>query len=139
MVVDDHADTLDLVATSLSLAGFSVIAVDSAVVALEFGLDDIDAVVTDLAMPGMDGFQFVRRLREVRATSRIPVIAVTGQHIDFAAMTRDRLDCCRVFVKPCDLDQLAETLHALIAECSCECECRASRSTSRASFAVKPA
>ena len=37
-----------------------------------------DLVVTDLAVPGMDGFEFCRALQESSATRHIPILAITG-------------------------------------------------------------
>jgi CheY-like chemotaxis protein len=63
LVVDDNADSLEMVAAFLSMAGFRITAVNSAIDALTLDFDDIFAVVTDLAMPHIDGFEFVRLLR----------------------------------------------------------------------------
>jgi two-component system, chemotaxis family, sensor kinase CheA len=114
LLVDDNRDTLDMLATFLSMAGFRVTAIESAAEALKLDFDDIFAVVTDLAMPGMDGFEFVHRLRGMRATARVPVIAVTGQAVGPRGITKRELDCCRLFIKPCDLDELTKTLEGLL-------------------------
>lgn len=37
-----------------------------------------DAVISDIAMPGMDGFEFLRRLRQLPGRGDIPVLALTG-------------------------------------------------------------
>jgi CheY-like chemotaxis protein len=113
LLVDDNRDTLDMVAAFLSMEGFRVTAVDSAIDALTIDFDNIFVVVTDLAMPHMDGFEFVRVLRGMHANQRIPVVAVTGQAVESAAELQDELGCCRVFLKPCDLSELAETLDRL--------------------------
>jgi len=39
---------------------------------------DFDVVLSDISMPGMDGFEFVRRLRQTAKQRDVPVIALTG-------------------------------------------------------------
>ncbi|MGE5358034.1 MAG: response regulator [Bacteroidales bacterium] len=113
--MDDNRDSLEMLAAFLSMAGFCVTAVDSAIDAVTLNFDNIFAVVTDLSMPGMDGFEFVRWLHQMHAHRRISIIAVTGQTVASTAALQRELGCCRVFVKPCDLDELAKTLDGLLA------------------------
>jgi CheY-like chemotaxis protein len=118
LVVDDHPDTLRLFETCLSLAGFDVISAANAVDALRLARG-MDAIATDLAMPGIDGLEFIRRMRADR-TPPIPIVAVTGQPIAPSVVAAD-LGCCRLVSKPCDLGALAETLHLLVGTCPHDC------------------
>jgi len=59
--------------------GALVTTAGGAVEALEIaGQKDFDAVLSDISMPGMDGFEFVRRLRELNRNNDVPVLAITG-------------------------------------------------------------
>jgi two-component system CheB/CheR fusion protein len=40
--------------------------------------NEFDAVISDISMPGMDGFEFLRRVRQLPNCSNIPVLALTG-------------------------------------------------------------
>ena len=76
-----------------------------------------DAILTDLHIPGIDGYELTRRLKSDPRTRAIPVLAVTG----YAPFTQDpsrahRAGCDAVLPKPCDPDALASTLRGLIAQ-----------------------
>ena len=120
LVVDDHPDTLGLFEAFLTLDGFQVVTAANAVDGLRHASESVDAVVTDLAMPGMDGTEFVRCLR-ARGSRSIPILAVTGQAIDHVPLTREQIDCCRVLQKPVDVRHLADTLRFLIDNCAHDC------------------
>jgi CheY-like chemotaxis protein len=121
LVVDDHPDTLRLFETYLSLSGFEVTSATSATEALRLAADGVDVIATDLAMPGVDGLEFIRRVRADAAQPAVPIVAVTGQAIDQATVSPADIGCCRVVLKPCDLDELAETLHRLVGTCVHDC------------------
>ena len=39
---------------------------------------EFDVILSDISMPGMDGFEFLRRLRQISGRQHVPVIAITG-------------------------------------------------------------
>lgn len=79
MVVEDNAEISGLVAGSLS-PDFDVVAACNGNEALERIVADMpDLVVTDLVMPGMDGMELCRRLRNNIATAMLPIIVLTGK------------------------------------------------------------
>jgi len=115
LVVDDDRDTLALYTTALKLSGYDVLVAENGHQALRLvDREAPDAVVTDLAMPGMDGVAFCRHLRANPASHEVPVVAVSGQ--TSASLTSDarRAGCDEVLSKPCLPDQLVETLGRLI-------------------------
>jgi PAS domain S-box-containing protein len=81
MVVDDEPDTLDLLQTSLSCFGATVVGASDVSEAIgKLSSFSPDLVVSDIAMPDQDGFDFMRWLKqtpEVRS-GRLPVIALTA-------------------------------------------------------------
>jgi signal transduction histidine kinase/CheY-like chemotaxis protein len=81
LVVDDSADAREIVASMLAAGGAHVTAVESADAALR-ALDqhEPDVVLSDLAMPGVSGFDLITRIRSRDAASggRIPAIALTA-------------------------------------------------------------
>ena len=81
LVVDDDPDTTDLFATALSACGADVVTTLGAREALSIlNARPPDVVVTDIAMPGADGYWLVgeiRRLADVRVRA-LPVVAVTA-------------------------------------------------------------
>ena len=80
LTVDDQQDTRELMALALGRYGAEVRASESASNALEMIKDwKPHVVVSDIGLPEMDGYDFMRRLREIEGDGeRIPAIAVTG-------------------------------------------------------------
>lgn len=76
LVVDDDDDARLVLATMLRQAGAEVVTAGSVAQAFSaFAADRFDAVVSDIAMPGEDGYVLVERLRK---TSTVPAIAVSA-------------------------------------------------------------
>ncbi|RPJ69558.1 MAG: response regulator [Acidobacteria bacterium] len=115
LVVDDDRDTLALYTTALKLSGFDVLAAENGLQALRLvDREAPDAVVTDLAMPGMDGVAFCRHLRASPVAHQVPVVAVSGQASPSLTSDARCAGCDEVLSKPCLPDQLVETLDRLI-------------------------
>jgi PAS domain S-box-containing protein len=77
VVVDDQADARDLVATLLEQHGAVVLPCDGAASAVQaLAGDGVTLLIADLAMPDVDGFTLIRRLRE--KGSRVPALAVSA-------------------------------------------------------------
>ena len=80
LVVDDEADAVELVRRVLEGQGASVTAAASAEEALALlGASVPDVIISDIGMPGMDGYQFMRRMRAAEPKNqRIPALALTA-------------------------------------------------------------
>jgi two-component system cell cycle response regulator DivK len=79
LIVEDDRSTRLLYREYLEHDGFRTIDAHNGHQALEKARDLCpNAVLTDLAVPGMDGFEFCRALQESPATRAIPILAVTG-------------------------------------------------------------
>jgi len=116
LVVDDSELILKLVIDVLSRAGFEVITAESAESALRLLASDLpDLIVSDVTMPGMDGYELCRRLKSDSRTASIPIIMLTSagdinaKVRGFEAGTDDYL------VKPFDPTELDLRIRALLA------------------------
>ncbi len=79
LVVDDSPATLGMLNDTLDEAGFTVLVAQSAAAALQLvGHVTPDVVLMDAVMPGMDGFEACRRLKQLKALASVPVIFMTG-------------------------------------------------------------
>jgi PAS domain S-box-containing protein len=80
LVVDDEADARELVGRILENQGARVTAAASAEEALRIlELARPDVLVSDVGMPGMDGYQLIRKIREIEAKGqRLPALALTA-------------------------------------------------------------
>lgn len=78
LLVDDDAEVRDVCAQVLSDEGYTVHAASDGVSGIA-QLDRMpDVIVLDLVMPRMDGWEFLRRLREVAGHERTPVLLLTA-------------------------------------------------------------
>jgi len=118
LLVEDDQDGRMLFAEWLRQAGFRVAQAHNGLQALERAIDLLpDAILTDLNIPGIDGYELTRRLKHDSRTERIPVLAITG----YAPFARDpgraeRAGCDAVLPKPCQPEDLERTLRELIAQ-----------------------
>jgi DNA-binding response OmpR family regulator len=80
LLVDDDAMNRDALSRRLVSKGYDVLTAESGPHALDLvGSHRIDAVLLDVMMPGMSGIETLRRLRESRSVSELPVIMVTAK------------------------------------------------------------
>jgi len=79
LVVDDAPDVTEMIALMMSYAGYQVSTAFSAAEALDAARTRrFDAVISDIGMPGMSGYQLAEALRALPAYRSTPLIAVTG-------------------------------------------------------------
>jgi len=79
LVVDDNASNRDLLSRRLVREGYRVSAVEGGASALALtAADNFDLVLLDLMMPGMSGFEVLRRLKAEESTRHIPVIMISA-------------------------------------------------------------
>lgn len=80
LLVEDQPLNRELVADLLRAAGYTVVESVSAEEGIEVARrEPPDLVLLDIRLPGMDGFEAIRRLREDPRTAGIPVVALTAQ------------------------------------------------------------
>ena len=79
LVVEDNAKNLKLVKDVLQYAGYEVVVAETGERALELVAEMTpDLVLMDLQLPGIDGTETMRRLRQLPKTKHVPVVAVTA-------------------------------------------------------------
>jgi CheY-like chemotaxis protein len=114
LVVDDQADSREMLAMLLEQHGATVVQRDSAESALAFlGDAPVDVMIADIAMPGIDGYELLQRLRA--RGNRTPAIALTA----FARADDQRraLECGydHYLAKPVDAASLVRTVRCVMA------------------------
>ena len=118
LLVEDDREGRLVYAEWLHQSGFHVEQAHNGLQALERAFDLLpDAILTELNIPGIDGYELTRRLKMDARTQHIPILAVTG----YAPFTNDpsradRAGCDAILPKPCLPEDLEATLIALIAE-----------------------
>jgi CheY-like chemotaxis protein len=117
LVVDDDDDTRDLVTRVLEKRGAEVASAASAAEAwTAFEAAPPDALLVDIAMPGEDGYSFMRRVRACAPEKggRTPAAALTAR-----VVVEDRLESLRVgfqshMAKPVHPEELVEVIAGLV-------------------------
>lgn len=122
MVVDDMESMRDIVADLLEAVGVGqVMVAESGEAALAqlaevVGHGRVDLIISDIEMPGMDGFEFVRRVRygAVPAFKDVPILILTGRSTD-ATVKKARLAKINGYLdKPLDFDTLGSHLRDVL-------------------------
>lgn len=116
LIVEDHADTREMYVEYLS-GTFEVIAAGDGNEALaQAKKHRPDAVVTDLSLPGIDGFELVSRLRRDPITSDAAVVCLSG----FSGRSHEErarsAGVDRVVEKPCLPDALVQAIIETLAQ-----------------------
>lgn len=111
LLVEDDRDTREMYCEYLSYSGLEVVEARTGRRALEsVRAVRPDVVVTDLAMPEMDGRELSRRLRSDRLTSDVPIIAVSGQLAPGEGVAGADV----VLEKPCEPDRLLHVIEDVL-------------------------
>ena len=79
LVVDDAPDVTEMIAMMMRFAGYAVTTAFSATEAFDAARrEHFDVVVSDIGMPGMNGYQLAEALRALPDYEAVPLVAVTG-------------------------------------------------------------
>jgi CheY-like chemotaxis protein len=114
LVVDNHADTADLLARVLRANGHAVRAAGTAADALAAcAARPFDLLVSDVALPGVDGWELVRRVRGDRCAPRAIAVTAYGRGRDVDRSRRAGFDAH--LTKPVDLPTLLRAIDAVAA------------------------
>ena len=118
LIVEDDLSTRMMYREYLSQSGFRTVDAHNGHQALAKAQElHPNAVVTDLGVPGMDGFEFCRALQQSAATRAIPILAVTGRSEYLSDPDRFKdAGISHVLTKPCPPDVIAEELRRLLRE-----------------------
>jgi CheY-like chemotaxis protein len=113
LLVDDDRDTREMYSEYLTHSGMRVTSANCGRRALERAHEQLpNVVVTDIAMPEMDGAELSRRLRADPPTRDIPIIAVTGN----GSVRAHEAGCDVVLEKPCTPDHLRDVIEEVLAK-----------------------
>ena len=116
LVVDDYEDNREMYASYLEFAGMRIEqavngseAITKAVTLLP------DLIVMDLSLPGVDGWEATRRLKQDVRTKSILVLALTGHALEGAEQGAKEAGCDAFLTKPCLPEDLCREIHRMLA------------------------
>ncbi len=112
LVVEDNKDNLRLITYALQRKGYEVLAAETGEEGLQKAISGKPFfIVMDINLPGMDGLETIRRIRESEVDGNIPIVALTSY-----AMNGDRkrimaTGCNAYFEKPIDPLTIVDKIH----------------------------
>lgn len=113
LIVEDEKPLARLLSESLEAAGYTAASVGRGDEALDHVTScDFDAVVLDLSLPGTDGLDVLRQMRERRIPTPVLVMTARGEtHQRIEGLYSGADD---YVAKPCDMDEIVARVHALV-------------------------
>ena len=115
LIVDDELDTLLALKRALELEDFNVIEAQDGIEALEKVKAEIpDLVLLDLMLPRLNGFEVCQQLKQVEATSSIPIIMLTAKSESSDKVEGIEIGADDYVTKPFDLEELKARIKAVL-------------------------
>lgn len=116
VLVEDHADTRQMYAEFLSLS-FEVLQASDGREALALMRERAPAlVITDLSLPGMDGFELIRLMRDDDRLRSVPVICLSGYGGHAHEQRAREVGCDHILQKPYLPDALATLAESVVRD-----------------------
>src|SRR5690606_4282511 len=112
LLVEDNYFNQALAQIILQKLGYKVLLATSGEQALQcLTTEPVSLVLMDIEMPGLDGFDTTRQLRQLPGFSKLPVIAMTAHSSDATGQHAIQAQMNDLISKPIDASKLAELLH----------------------------
>ncbi|MEM7556184.1 MAG: response regulator [Cyanobacteria bacterium P01_A01_bin.84] len=115
LVVDDTPSQLELINLYLKDSGYTVITATNAKEALSKAVfNPPDAIITDIVMPEMSGFEFCRRLKRTRETNEVPIIICSSKDKEIDKIWGMRQGATMYLTKPFSKYDLINAVKSVI-------------------------
>ncbi|CCQ72477.1 response regulator transcription factor [Magnetospira sp. QH-2] len=117
LLIDDDEKVLSFLCKTLTKEGYDLVtATDGAEALKTIRNRQVRLVITDIFMPGMDGMELIRTLKQDHA--EVPIIAISGGgaggHKDYYLSAADAFGADRVLAKPFTPTELRDAVRALL-------------------------
>jgi two-component system, cell cycle response regulator DivK len=119
LVVEDDERSRRLLVDVLGHHGFEVTAVDSGELGLERSSGELpDAVLLDIQLPGINGFEVLWRMRQIAGGEHVPILAVTASVMDHDRRKIMEAGFDAYVPKPVNIRELVKTLNGMLGVAS---------------------
>lgn len=119
LVVDDDPAILELVGYNLSKEGYEVLKAYDGEEALKIANDeDVDMFIVDIMLPGIDGFELVRKIRAIEKYKNTPVIFLSAKGEEFDKVLGLELGADDYITKPFSVRELLARVKAIFRRLS---------------------
>lgn len=116
LIVDDSKTIRNLVSFILKKEGYRVTMAEDGLDGLEklYAADDIDLVISDINMPNMDGFTFIRTIREQEIYRDLPIVVLSTEGQEKDIKQGISLGANLYMVKPAQPQQMVKNIKMLL-------------------------
>ncbi len=116
LIVDDSKTVRNLVAFIMKKEGFRVTMAEDGLDGLEklYSAGDVDLIVSDINMPRMDGFTFIRTVREQEAYRDLPIVVLSTEGQEKDIQRGISLGANMYMVKPAQPDKMVKNILMLL-------------------------
>lgn len=115
LIVEDSPSELELMSHYLKESGYNVIKATGAKEALEKALlQKPDAIVTDVVMPGMSGFELCRSLKKNPATQKVPIVICSSKNLEIDRLWAMKQGADVYVTKPYTREQLLRAIKSVV-------------------------
>ncbi|MCL1939400.1 MAG: response regulator [Desulfovibrionaceae bacterium] len=116
LIVDDSKTIRNLVAFIMKKEGFKVTMAEDGLDGLEklYSSDHIDLIISDINMPRMDGFTFIKTVREQEAYRDVPIVVLSTEGKEQDIQQGINLGANLYMVKPAQPDKMMKNVRMLL-------------------------
>jgi len=116
LVIEDSSHMQDMLSERLTAAGFQVVCADNGRIGLEMVQNcQPDLVLSDVKMPEMDGYEFVKVLRQTVDMATLPVVLLTGEMVPISLSQGRQLGINDYLTKPVEVSLLIHVVREQLA------------------------
>ena len=111
LIVDDEPEFAEMIQMRLEANDFEVVVANDGQAGFDMAqTESPNLILLDVMMPGMDGFETLRRLRRSDATRQTPVVMLTARGESRSIFRAQGLFATDYLIKPCDSQELLATV-----------------------------
>ena len=116
LIVEDAPDNRTIAELILQSAGHTVVSVGDGASAVGVAIiTQPDAILMDLSLPQLDGWEATRRLKADKATADIPIVALTGHALAGILEGAKKAGCDAFVTKPCLPEDLVKEIQRVLS------------------------
>lgn len=116
LIIDDEPSIRNLIITLLTREGYQVLEAQNGEEAIEvYHKDNPDLIITDIVMPGKEGLETIRSIKE--DDPDLPIIAISGGGLNDGSIYLNlarKLGALRTFTKPIENAELIKSVHEIL-------------------------
>ncbi len=117
LIIEDDPNALELLEYALQQEGYETLTAPNGVEGFAKARNGkLDLLVLDVMLPGLDGFEVCRRLREEPTTTRLPILMLSAKAREEDIETGQRMGADVYLTKPLDPSALVAQVASLLVE-----------------------